>query len=222
MTRARNLALILLCVLIAGTAWAEQSKGKGRINGKIVDDQGKPAQDVQVRAMKAGESLIMEAKSNDKGEWQMQNLAAGEWNFEFVKAGFDPQRMTVTIADNRNPPIDMKLTKASAVDPNAELQAEMKKAAELQQQGKLPEARKIIEDLLAKYPTAYRLNAFLATTYEAEKNLDKAIEHMKIVVDKEPNDLDLRLYLAELLTAKGDKVEAQKLLDTIDMTQVKD
>ena len=116
----------------------------------------------------------------------------------------------------------MKLTKAAAVDPNAELQAGMAKAVELQKAGKNAEARKIIEDLIAKYPEAYRLNAFVGSTYEAEKNYDKAIEHLKIVVDKEPADIDLKTYLIELYMLKGDKVEAQKLLDSVDMTQVKD
>jgi len=222
MTRARNAALILLCVFLAATASA-QPKGNARINGKILDDQGKPAQAVLVRAVKAGDPQAMEAKTNDKGEWTINGLTPGQWNFEFAKDGFDSQRMTVQITENRNPPIDMKLTKASAtVDPNAELQAEMQKAVELQKAGKLADARKVIEDLIAKYPSAYRLNAFVATTYEGEKNYDKAIEHMKIVIEKEPADVDMKTYLVELYSLKGDKVEAQKLLDSIDMTQIKD
>jgi predicted Zn-dependent protease len=220
-TKVRTFGLILLCLCFAAAA-AAQSKGNGRINGKILDDQGKPAPNVQVRATRAGDALVLEAKTNDKGEWSMQNMVAGQYNFEFVKDGFDPQRVQVQVADNRNPPIEMKLTKVVAVDPNVELQEGMKKAAALQQEGKNADARKIIEDLLAKYPAAYRLNAFIATSYEAEKNYDKAIEHMKIVTEKEPTDIDLKMYLAELLTAKGDKVEAQKILDAVDMTQVKD
>jgi tetratricopeptide (TPR) repeat protein len=225
MTRPRNVFKlttgILLTLLLAAGASA-QGKGNGRISGKIVDDQGKPAQTVLVRATRTGDPLIMESKTSDKGEWSMQGMAAGQWNFEFLKEGFEPQRMQVQIAENRNPPIEMKLTKAAAVDPNAELQAEMQKAAELQKAGKVVEARKLIEDMIVKYPVAYRLNAFVATTYESEKNYDKAIEHMKIVVEKEPTDIDMKLYLAELLTLKGDKVESQKILDGIDMTQVKD
>lgn len=222
MTRARNAALILLCILVAASA-AAQPKGNARINGKILDDQGKPAPAVVVRAVKVGDPQVMEAKTNDKGEWNFNNLTPGQWNLEFTKEGFDPQRMTVEVAANRNPPIDMKLTKAApAVDPNVELQAEMKKAVELQKEGKLPEARKVIEDLIAKYPSAYRLNAFIATTYEGEKNFDKAIEHMKIVVEKEPADLDMKMFLAELYTQKGSRDEAQKILAGIDMTQVKD
>jgi predicted Zn-dependent protease len=221
MTRARTGAFLLLCLSLAVSVWA-QSKGNGRINGKILDDQGKPAANVQVRAVKNGESTVMEAKTNDKGEWSMQGLTAGDWNFEFGKDGFDPQRMQVKIAENKNPPIDMKLTKASAVDPNVEIQEQMKKAVELQQAGKLADARKIIEDLAVKYPSVTRLHAFIATTYEGEKNYDQAVEHLKMVLDKEPNDAELKQYMAELLTLKGDKVEAQKILDTLDMTQVKD
>ena len=223
MTRARHIfpAVIVLCAFTAIAV--AQSRGNARISGKILDDQGKPAQNVQVRAVRAGDPLILEAKTNDKGEWTIQNMVAGKWTFEFQKEGYDPQRMEVQIADNRNPQIDMKLTKAGpAVDPNVELQAEMQKAAALQKEGKLVEARQLIEAMLVKYPAAVRLNAFVATTYEAEKNYDKAIESMKIVVEKEPADNDLKLYLAELYTAKGDKVESQKILDSIDMTQLKD
>jgi predicted Zn-dependent protease len=192
---------------------------RGRINGKILDDQGKPAAGVEVHAVRTGEPAPTVAKTNEKGEWQLQ-LAVGDWNLEFVKEGFDPQRMSVKVADGRNAPIEMKLTKA--VDPNVELQEQMKKAMELQQGGKVADARKIVEDLLVKYPSAVRLNAFLAQLYESEKNYDKAIEYAKIAVEKEPAEMELKMFLAELLTQKGDKVEAQKVLDTIDMSAVKD
>jgi tetratricopeptide (TPR) repeat protein len=207
---------MLVCLLFAASAWA-QSKGNARVNGKILDDQGKPASAVLVRAIKAGEPTPVEVKTNDKGEWKLEGLATGNWNFEFLKEGFEPQRMTLEL-ENRNPPIDMKLTKAAAIDPNAELQAGMAKAIELQKGGKNAEARKVIEDLIAKYPEAYTLG----TTYEAEKNYDKAIEHVKIVADKDPANIEVKTYLIELYTLKGDKVEAQKLLDSVDMTQMKD
>lgn len=220
MMRARNTVLMLVCVLFAASAWA-QSKGNARVNGKILDDQGKPAAAVLVRAIKAGDPTPVEIKTNDKGEWKLEGLATGSWNFEFLKEGFEPQRMTLEL-ENRNPPIDMKLTKAAAIDPNAELQAGMAKAVELQKGGKNAEARKLIEDLIAKYPEAYTLNAFVGSTYESEKNYDKAIEHVKIVVDKDPANIEVKTYLIELYTLKGDKVEAQKLLDSIDITQMKD
>jgi 5-hydroxyisourate hydrolase-like protein (transthyretin family) len=106
------LAFILLCLSLATSVWAQ---GKGRVNGKILDDAGKPAQNVQIRAQRAGDPLVMEARTNDKGEWQMQNMTAGKWTFEFMKEGFDLQRMEVAVADTRNPAIDLKLTKGLRV-----------------------------------------------------------------------------------------------------------
>lgn len=213
-------AIILMCLSLAAGVWAQ---GKARVNGKILDDAGKPAQNVLIRGQRAGDALVVEGKTNDKGEWQIQNLTAGKWIFEFMKEGFELQRMEVAVADGRNPAIDVKLTKAAPmVDPNVEIQGEMQKAAALQKEGKQAEARKIIEGVLAKYPVAYRLNAFVASTYEAEKNYDKAIEHLRIVVDKEPADAEMKTYLAEMLSAKGDKAEAQKVLESIDMAKVTD
>ena len=219
----RTVALFLLALSVA-TAAAAQGKGPASIKGKIVDDTGKPALDVMVRAAKTGDAQILETRTTDKGEWEIKGMTPGQWNFEFAKAGFDPQRMEVKIAERGNPPIEMKLTKstAPAVDPNVEIQEELKKAMALAQAGKNADARKVIDDVLVKYPAAFRLNAFIATTYQEEKNFDKAIEHQKIVVDKEPADIEMKMFLAELMTAKGDKEGAQKILDSIDITQAKD
>jgi Flp pilus assembly protein TadD len=220
MTRARYAAVMLLCLVLPVIA-AAQSKGNGKISGKILDDQGKPAAGVQVRAMRTGDQTGLEAKTNDKGEWQMSGMAAGDWNFEFVKDGFDPQRMSVKIADKNNPPVEMKLTKAVA-DPNVEIQAQMKKADDFQREGKIPEARKTIEDVLAKYPQVTRLNAFLAQLDVTDKNYDKAVEHLQLALDKEPDDLELKMFMAEVMTMKGDKAGAQKILDSVDPSKVQD
>jgi predicted Zn-dependent protease len=207
--------------LVAAVA-AAQVRGSARIGGKVVDDQGQPAADVEISAVKKGESMVLRAKSNAKGEWSIPGMAAGEWNLEIVKAGYDPQKITVQVSEmDRNPAIDVKLTKP-APDPNAELQAELKKAQAMQQAGQHAEARKIFTDLLAKHPNVYQLNGYIAATYDAEKNYAKAIEHIKIMSDKEPANVDLKMALAELMVTSGDKEGGHKILDAIDMTQVKD
>ena len=147
-------------------------------------------------------------------------MATGNWNFEFLKEGFEPQRMTLEL-ENRNPPIDMKLTKAAAIDPNAELQAGMAKAVELQKAGKNAEARKVIEDLIAKYPEAYTLNAFVGSTYESRRTTTRRSSTSRWSSTRTGRHR-AEDYLIELYTLKGDKAEAQKLLDSIDMTQMKD
>ena len=111
------------------------------------------------------------------------------------------------------------LKPAPKVDPNVEINGQVQKAAQLAQDGKFADARKIYEDLLVKYPSIYQLEGFIARTYAAENQPAKAMEHLKIAMDKEPNDVDLKLLQADLLMETGDKAGARAILDAVDMTQ---
>jgi tetratricopeptide (TPR) repeat protein len=222
MKRFRNTAFLLALVLTASWA-AAQSRGDGRISGKVVDDQGKPADGVVIRAMMAGQNEPFQAKSNNKGDWSINNIAPGQWNIEFQKDGFDVRRITVELGESgRIPPINVALEKpAPKVDPRAEVEAEGKKAMALAQEGKFADARKVYEDLAAKYQ-GLQVHSFIARTYAAEKNLDKAIEHARLAVTAEPDNADNKLLLADLLMEKGEKAEAHQLLATIDMSKAPD
>jgi tetratricopeptide (TPR) repeat protein len=76
-----------------------------------------------------------------------------------------------------------------------------------------------------KYPTVFQLEGFIARTYAAENNIPKALEHLKINMDKQPPGpelTELKMFHAELLMESGDKAGAKAILDSVDMTQVKD
>ena len=98
----------------------------------------------------------------------------------------------------------------------------MKRAGEMFQNKQIAEGRKIYENLLAKYPTIHQLNEFIGRTYAAEGNFDKAIEYIRIAVEKDPANMGAQVFLGDLLMEKGDKAEAQKMLDAIDLTKVED
>jgi thioredoxin-like negative regulator of GroEL len=212
-------AIILACVLAALSA-AAQPRGNGRIEGKVEDDKGQPAADVVIRATLTGQPNVVSGKTNNKGEWRLNNLAAGDWVVEFQKEGFEPNRINVTLGPNeRKPPITVAL--ARPVDPSVDIQEQAKKAIEFAQAGKFADARKVYEDLLAKYPTI-QIHPFIARTYAAEKNFDKAIEHAKLGLTSEPDSVDTQLLLADVYMEKGDKDEALKVLGTVDMTKAPD
>ncbi|HXW08916.1 MAG TPA: tetratricopeptide repeat protein [Vicinamibacterales bacterium] len=220
MKRRRIPAFILACLLAAGAAASAQSRGNGRIEGKVEDDQGQPAEGVVIRALMKGQTDVVQAKTNNKGEWRLNNLGAGDWTIEFLQEGFEPNRIEVTLGPNeRKPPITVAL--ARPVDPTVEIQNEAKKAMELAQGGKFAEARQIYEALLAKYPTI-QIHPFIARTYAAEKNYEKAIEHAKMGLASEPDSVDTKLLLADVYMEKGDKEEAYKMLDTVDITKAPD
>jgi len=222
MKSIRVAVTLVLAALVASSAFA-QSRGNARLNGKVVDEQGQPIADVVVKAQLAGQTEILQGKSDKKGEWRVNGMADGQWQVELTKDGLDPIRVPVEVRNEKATPLNITMLKpAPRVDPNVEINGQVQKAAQLAQDGKFAEARKIYEDLLVKYPSIYQLEGFIARTYAAENQPAKAMEHLKIAMDKEPNDVDLKLLQADLLIESGDKAAARAILDGVDMTKVKD
>lgn len=223
--KRHHVLAMLVAFLLAATAAFAQVRGEGRITGKVTDEKGEPIEGVQVRALKAGEKQVLDAKTNRRGEWILNMLAAGQWNLEFVKEGFDPQRVEVELDESgRVPSVAVTLAKPAPPppDPNVEIQAELKRAQGMLEGSQFADARKVYEDLLAKHPTLHQLHRFIASTYAAEKNYDKAVEHMRLLMEKEPENADLKLLMADLLIEKGDKAEGLQMLQSVDLTQAKD
>lgn len=222
MRMAQNILVALAVVVSFSFAAAAQIRGDGRINGKVIDEQGQAVADVSVRATKKGETQPVLSKTNNKGDFTVNQLGYGEWTVEFSKDGFETQRGTLTLDETSyDRRVDVKLAKAK-VDPNVELQAELKRADNLLRANQFADARKIYEEQLAKFPALHQLHRFMAAAYAGEKNYPKAIEHLKLVLEKEPTNLDVKILLAELLMEQGGKAEGVAILQSIDLTQVKD
>jgi predicted Zn-dependent protease len=221
----RILSALIVALALAASALA-QSRGNLRISGRVLDEAGQPVAEAVVRAAKKGEAQpeVFTAKTNDKGEYSLNGLAAGEWVLEANKEGLGIKEASTTLTDGvRTTTLDITIAKpAPKVDRSAEINAEHQKAVALAQAGKIPEARKVYEDLLVKFPDVYQLHAMMATMYAAEGNAPKGLEHLKIAIEKEPENVDFKVLQGELMMEAGDKEGAQKVLESVDMTKVKE
>ena len=194
----------------------------GRISGKVTDESGAPVEGAQVVAtMGAGRFT---AKTNKKGEWAIGGLGRGEWGVDIEKDGFEKRSISVSVADlTRIPPIEIVLKKAApVVDPNAEIQAELEKAAQLLKGGKHADARGVYEALLARYPEAYQIHPLIARTYSAENQHDKAIEHLQAALARQPDNVEWKLLLGSELAVAGKADEAKAMMASVDETKVTD
>jgi tetratricopeptide (TPR) repeat protein len=221
--RLRQAVMTLACMLalIALPVAAFAQRGDARIAGKVVDEQGKPLQDVVIKATLSGQPPL-QAKTNRNGDFSINNMAGGSWEIEFTKEGFAPQRSKVDLQpDQEITAVEVKMAKPQA-DPNIEIQAEAKKAQEMLQNKQYAEGRKIYESLLVKYPDLHQLHEFIGRTYAAEGNYEQAIEHVRMAVDKDPANVQGQVFLGDLLMEKGDKAEAQKIFESIDLSKVED
>lgn len=223
----RVLSALMLMLTIAAGANAQSSRGSQRLTGKVLDEAGKPIVGAQVSAAKKGEVKpdVKTATTNDKGEYNLNGLAAGDWVIEARKEGTGAVQVGASLVEGeRTKNVDLIIAKPAppAPDPSIEIGAEDKRAVELAQAGKIAEARKVYEDLLVKYPEVYGLHMRLATMYAAEKNPQKGLEHIKIALEKEPANDEFKVLQAELMMEAGDKEGAKAVLNSIDITKVKD
>lgn len=218
----RTISALLLALSLAAAASA-QSKGKLRLTGKVVNEAGQPIEGADVRAAKKGEAVpqMFSTKTNKDGEWSIRDIAAGDWVIEAMKEGIGVAEATQTLTDADKDKI-VTLTIKPKVDPNVELQKMHQQAVQLAQAGKPAEARKIWEDLLAKNPSMHMFHGLIGTMYAAEDNPAKGLEHLKIVLEKDPGNVDYQVLSAELMMDLGDKDGADKILNSVDLTKVKD
>ena len=225
---ARRIAMMLVGVLALSVVTAAQSKGKTKAQGKVVDEAGQPLGDVIVAAVMEGQDKpFQQAKTNNKGEWTVQNLVAGKWKFYFGgKQGLEEKSVDADVGESGTVTVpEVKLAKP--VDHDAVINAEIQKAADLMQTRQPAEARKVYQALLDKYPQAQpafraQVMGAVAQTYMAENQAPQAIEQLKKATEADPSNVDLQLAYGEILMQANQRAEGEKVLLSLDFTKVKD
>lgn len=96
------LSLPLLPVLMPGEAlgWSQQNTQTGSVRGRVRQQKGGDLADVQVIAN--GNGNRYETKSDARGNFELREMAPGEYSFSFAKAGFktfSTRRLTVTAGE---------------------------------------------------------------------------------------------------------------------------
>lgn len=196
-----------------------------RVAGKVLDEHKNPIEGVTVKASSPGRSGGTETKTNKKGEWAIAGVASGAWALDFLKDGYETRQISVSLSEvTRIPPIEIVLKKtAPTIDPNVEIRDSITKAAGLMNAKKFADARLIYEGLLSAYPEiAKQLQPLIARTYYGENQFDKAIEHLKTALELDPENVEVRLLLGNVLVEKGSADEGKQILASVQDAQIKD
>ena len=221
----RTLRFLLVCLLFAaGTAVAQDWKGKGTLGGTVTDPAGQTVGGATVTLIlvdaKAGPP---ETKTNGKGEWKVKNLANGTWLVRVTKEKFEPKEAQVEVGgDAKDPHVSMRLAPVGSADAGAELVAAEKKGAELIAEKKYAEARAIYEDLLKKYPKIADIHIRLSQTYDGEGQFAQAAAELRKFLELNPQRLDIIGFYAVENSKAGNADEALRVLTAIPPAQMKD
>jgi len=226
-------APLLVVLAVSSVAEGQAWKGRGRLEGRVVDAAGKPIAGAELKVrLKKGDVGPPPIKTDEKGRWVYMGLANGEWNIDFDKPGFVPGRIVVNVSEvTRTPFLEYRLEAAAAApEPEKAATAGLPpEAVEAVKQGnvaleekRFADARAAFEKASAGLPDNVSLLFALARSYSGEGNAEKAIETVRKITRKEPGNNGAWLLLANLELEKGNLEGGQAALSTVPDDFVKD
>jgi tetratricopeptide (TPR) repeat protein len=221
MVRTSRLWLVALAVVALSAGVAAQGwRGQGRMAGKVTDEAGKPIEGVTVRLYLPSVRGGTDLKTDKKGEWAIGGVAGGMWQIDLIKDGYETRRLSMDVQELEHKPAMQIFMKKAAPDPNEVIAGDMKRAAGLLGEQKFAEARAIYADLLSKYPQAFQILLSMARAYHLEGAHDKEIEEIKQYLEKDPNNVEIKLLAGSEMISKGNAEEGKQLLASIDESKI--
>lgn len=203
---------VALIVCLAVTATAQDWKGKGRVQGQVVDPQGQPMKGVEVSLHRGGpDGPGPKAFTTDKkGRWSYLGLAGGAWTVVLQAEGYLISEGTLQVQEFGPPssPVRIELKRPSAAQLQNEAADLIDQGNRLMQEAKYGEARGLYEQALENTPEGNRAPVMrgIAQSFALENNREAALEMLEKSLALAPDDSDtLRLIIDILLEAGRDE-----------------
>ena len=228
LVHSRLLAAALLGVVVAAPLAAQDWKGTGRMEGKVLDPDGQPVVEAVVKLdlpSRGGGGPT--AKTDKKGRWAVGGITGGSWNADIEAAGYTTKKITINLPSegSRIPPVEVKLERAAPKGPPPEVLAALQKGDEAYKAGQYAAARAEYEKVLAgsvKPEVAVTLHEMIARCYSQEGNFAQSVAHLQHVLDADPTNVTIRLLMAQEALRGGMLDKGMELLKGIDETAIKD
>jgi len=217
--------LVATALALAAPALAQDWKGLGRLEGRVLDPDGKPLADVVVKMDLPARGGGTTLKTDKKGRWAIAGVASGKWDIDFSAPGYVVKKVSITLPteETRLPPAEVKLERAAPTGPPPEVRQALEKGDEAFKAGRYAEARAEYEKLLALRPeVADTLNRQIAYTYSREENYAKAVEYLEKAIAADPSDVSLKLIAAQEALRGKMLDKGLALLKGVDDSSIKD
>jgi tetratricopeptide (TPR) repeat protein len=221
----RRVLVALVVLAFARAAVAQDWKGYGRIEGRVLDAAGQPLARVRVKLnLPERRSGGPSAMTDGKGRWAVAGIAAGAWELDYEADGYATLKARVTLPSEsaRLQPLEVRMSKgAPGVPP--EVAETLRKAEADEKAGRLGEARAGYEKLIALRPdVAVVAHQRIGATLIQEKQYGPALDHLQKALDADPGNATVQLIMAQAAFEGGLKERGMALVAAIDQSSIKD
>ncbi|MCZ6725952.1 MAG: tetratricopeptide repeat protein [Acidobacteria bacterium] len=213
----RILVLALMAVVVGAAVQAQGWKGRGRAQGRIVDDNGEPIEGVKITLTQPQSSAGPEPLYSDKnGKWGYLGLTGGTWSVVTELEGHVTAEGLLQVSEfGGAASVTVQLHKI----PESVLQEEAATAAvsrlregnDLLAQERYEEARAAYESALGDLEPQYHADILLniARTHYQQDDTGAAIAALERVLAVAPDNLDALKLIISLLIAEEREDEVQ-------------
>jgi len=219
----KALIATLILLLSAALVSAQSYRGQGRLKGKVTDESGNPLEGVKVKLFSLKGQSGLELTTNAAGEWTANYIRGGGYDLDFVKVGYEPKRISTSIAEQaNNPPVEVRLKKMEGLLITDELKAALTSGNKLFEEKKYEEAARAYEDIIAKNPDAAVIYKNVGNCRFELQQYDQAEAAYQKVLEKDPANPDILLLIGNCYANRGEADKAMEWYNKIEFEKIAD
>jgi tetratricopeptide (TPR) repeat protein len=213
--------LILILFIISNSGLSQDWRGKGRVNGVVLTEDGKPIPNVRIQFQHTGYEGTFEVTSDEKGKWVAANIRGGGWNIDFTVEGYEPKKISTRVSEViRSKPIEVILKKTEKSVVSEKVSKLLAKGNELFSQQKYAEAIQEYQHILRENPQIYIINKNIGNCYYQLEDYDSAIKYYELVLLKDPGSEEMLIALGNVYLEKGELEKGLEYFNQIDETSI--
>lgn len=220
-TRYPWLCFLLASMVLSTLVLAQEWRGKGRLRGVVLTEDGQPLPGVKVILVHVQYGAEIEFITDEKGKWVAANIRGGAWNIDFSADGYEPRQISTTVSEVlRSKPIEISLTRTEKSIVTDKVTTLLASGNALYEQKKYQEAIQEYLNILEQNPTLYIIHKNIGNAYYELGDYDTAIEHYELVLDEESDSTEVLIALGNMYLEKGEIEKGLGYFDQIDMEKI--